>query len=160
MAIFLLVSYDFPKYLPFRLLGLRCFSYLFIGQIQPLSLVLAGLQQPPQVQSMPDRQNLEILGKCGFGVWGVCRAIFIVIVFEKRMAQKLCIIILLHFGFVTFRVHFGRTRKPIIFMVFGLMDVSMTFKNSYLSALRAEPATVLLILVVADKWGNSKINQQ
>ena len=28
----------------------------------------------------------------------------------------------------------------------------------YLSALRAEPATVLFILVVADKWGNSKSN--
>ena len=30
----------------------------------------------------------------------------------------------------------------------------------YLSELRAEPATVLFILVVADKWRNSKINQK
>ena len=29
----------------------------------------------------------------------------------------------------------------------------------YLSALRAEPATVLFILVVADKWGNSTNKQ-
>ena len=38
--------------------------------------------------------------------------------------------------------------------------VSKRFKNNYLSALRAEPATVLSILVVTDKWGNSKINQK
>ena len=30
---------------------------------------------------------------------------------------------------------------------------------NYLSALRAEPATVLFILVVADKWGNSTNKQ-
>ena len=30
----------------------------------------------------------------------------------------------------------------------------------YLSALRAEPATMFFILVVADKWRNSKINEK
>ena len=37
----------------------------------------------------------------------------------KRIAQKLRIIILLHFGLVTFRFHFGETRKVIISMIFG-----------------------------------------
>ena len=40
-------------------------------------------------------------------------AIFIVN-FGKRVARKLCRIMLLHFGIVTFRFHFGRTRKPFI----------------------------------------------
>ena len=54
-------------------------------------------------------------GGLGGGVWG---AIFIVI-FKKSVAQKLCRIILLHFGVVTFRIPFGKTRTPFIFMVFG-----------------------------------------
>ena len=43
-----------------------------------------------------------------------------------------------------------------------LKDVPIIFLYllKYLSALRAEPATVLSILVVAHKWGNSKINQK
>ena len=35
------------------------------------------------------------------------------------MAQKLRKTVLLRFGLVTFRFHFGKTRKLIIFMVFG-----------------------------------------
>ena len=37
---------------------------------------------------------------------------------------------LLHFGFVTFRFHYGRTRKPVIFMIFGFWDASTTPKTN------------------------------
>ena len=37
----------------------------------------------------------------------------------KRLVQKLRRTILFHFGLGTFRIRFGRTRKPINFMVFG-----------------------------------------
>ena len=39
--------------------------------------------------------------------------------FNKRLAQKLRRIILLHFGHATFRMHFRKTRKPFICIVFG-----------------------------------------
>ena len=38
---------------------------------------------------------------------------------KKRVARKLHQIILLHFGLVSFRFHFGETRQPIISMAFG-----------------------------------------
>ena len=50
------------------------------------------------------------------GVWG---AKFIVNV-VKSVAPKLRIIILLHLGLVAFRFHFPKTRKILIFMIFGL----------------------------------------
>ena len=37
----------------------------------------------------------------------------------QRIAPKLRRIILLDFGLVTFRFHFGKIRKPVIFMIFG-----------------------------------------
>ena len=37
----------------------------------------------------------------------------------KRIARKLRRTILRHFGLVTFRIHFRKTRKPITFMVCG-----------------------------------------
>ena len=46
------------------------------------------------------------------------RGIFILHI-KKRIAPKLCRIILLHFGLVTFRIHFRKTRKTYMFMVFG-----------------------------------------
>ena len=50
---------------------------------------------------------------------------------EKRVGKKLRRVILLRFGFGTFGFHFGKTRKPFIFMVFGFWDVSMTPKTNY-----------------------------
>ena len=64
-----------------------------------------------------DRKPKWIQAKSGFGVWGVWGTICTVN-FIERMAQKLCRIILLHLGLITFRFHFGKTRKPI--MIFGL----------------------------------------
>ena len=51
----------------------------------------------------------------GLGIWGPC---FVVNV-EKRVAQKLRRIILLHSRLVSFRSHFPKVRKVIIFMIFG-----------------------------------------
>ena len=48
-----------------------------------------------------------------------------------RSSVELFYIILLHFGIVTFRFHHGRNRKPIIFMIWGFSDVSMTPKTNY-----------------------------
>ena len=48
----------------------------------------------------------------------------------KRIPQRLRGVILLHFGLVTFRFHYGRTPKPLMIMIFGFLDVSMTPKTN------------------------------
>ena len=50
-----------------------------------------------------------------YGVWGVIFTVNTI----KRIAQKLCMMILLHFRLVSSRIHFEKTRKPFMFMVFG-----------------------------------------
>ena len=57
-------------------------------------------------------------------------AVFIINL-EKRGAQKLGRIILLHFGLVPLRFHFGKVRKPFVFMIFGLLEVSMIPQTNY-----------------------------
>ena len=53
-------------------------------------------------------ENLEKIRISGSGgVWG---AIF-TIIFKKRVARKLCRIILLHLGQVTFNFHFQKNKK-------------------------------------------------
>ena len=65
-------------------------------------------------------ENLGNLGKSNkIRMWGVCGVLFTVN-FDKRVAQKLRRIILLRFGLISFRFHFGNTRKSCIFFVFGL----------------------------------------
>ena len=49
----------------------------------------------------------------------------------KRLAQKLLRIIRPHFGLVTFKIHFRKTRKPIMFMVFGLGGRDHDSQNQY-----------------------------
>ena len=49
----------------------------------------------------------------------------------KRYGQKLRRIILRHFGLATSRFHYGRTIKPLIFMISGFSDVSMIRKTNY-----------------------------
>ena len=61
------------------------------------------------------------LGSSGSG------AIFIVNIIQ-RLARKLRRIILLHLGITTFRFHYGRTLKLLIFMILGFSGVSMTPK--------------------------------
>ena len=56
--------------------------------------------------------------KNGFGVYGGLGSHLIVNIII-RIAGKLRRIILLHFGPVTFRINFRKTRKPFIFMVLG-----------------------------------------
>ena len=68
--------------------------------------------------------------ECDLGVLGVWGVIFTANVM-KRIAGKLRRIILLHSGLITFRIHFRRTRKPFMFMVSDLADVTMTPKTNY-----------------------------
>ena len=49
----------------------------------------------------------------------------------KRIGQKLRIIILLHFGLITFRFHYRRSRTTLIFMILKFSDASMTPQTSY-----------------------------
>ena len=57
----------------------------------------------------------RILDLASVGVWGTICCVH----FKQRVARKLHRIILLQFGVVTFRFNFGKTRKPIIFNIFG-----------------------------------------
>ena len=59
-------------------------------------------------------------------VWG---AIF-TIIFKKRVARKLRRIILLHFGLVTFNIHFPKIRKVLMFMIFGPSERDHDFPNA------------------------------
>ena len=54
-------------------------------------------------------------------VWAFVEIVFGISVVNiwERIAKKLCIIILLRFGLVTFRFHYRRTRKPLTFMIWG-----------------------------------------
>ena len=79
----------------------------------------------------------------------------------KRLAQKLRRIILLLFGLVTFRFHFGKTRKLMIFMVFGFWDVTMTPKTNIICLRRHQdtPINSIKILEIFFKkiiYGNVK----
>ena len=77
----------------------------------------------PRAFLAQSRFPLENPGKSGkiqdLGSGGVCEATSIAN-FKKTIPQKLCGITLLHFGLVTCRINFGKTRKPSIFMIFGL----------------------------------------
>ena len=50
----------------------------------------------------------------------------------KRIAQKLRRTILLHLGLGTFRFHYGRTLKPIMFMRFEFLDMGPKINYPYL----------------------------
>ena len=56
-----------------------------------------------------------------FRIWGLVGSggPFVTVNLIKRLAQKLCRMVLSHFGLIIFRVHLGRTRKPLFLMVFG-----------------------------------------
>ena len=58
-------------------------------------------------------------------------AIFIVYI-TQRITKKLRIIFLLRFGLETSRIHFRKTRQPLIFMLFGVSDVTVTPTTNYL----------------------------
>ena len=74
---------------------------------------------------------MDILEKCGLGVWGAISIVRIM----KRIAQKLCRICLLHSGLVFF-ISLWKIQKPISFMIFGFLDVSMDPKTNYLQLWR------------------------
>ena len=62
----------------------------------------------------------------GGGLGGIA-----IVSFKKRVARKLRRIILLHFRLEPFRFHFGKTRKPFIFMVFGILDVPSASQTNH-----------------------------
>ena len=72
-------------------------------------------------------------GKYGFWVWGIWGVIFILncLNCKKRVAQKLRMIIMFHFGLVAFKFHFLKP-KPIIVMVFGPSECGHDPKNRYI----------------------------
>ena len=81
--------------------------------------------------------NLRKSGKnqdlgSGGGVWGA----FFAVNCKKKVARKLHGIILLHFGLIIFRIHFWKTRKPFIFMIFRFSDVTMSPKTNYFKVWR------------------------
>ena len=71
---------------------------------------------------------------------GVCGTISTVNL-KLWIAQKLCRVILFDSGLVTFRFRSGRTRKPVIFMIFGFLNVPMTPETNYISRWRHKMAS-------------------
>ena len=102
------------------------------------------------------RKSGEIREKSGVGVWEVWEAIFIVH-FKKRVAHKLRRITLLHLGLITLRIHFRKTRKPFIFMIFIFSDVSMTLKTNYFKLWRHQMTPSNQIIFGGNIMGNLKI---
>ena len=102
-----------------------------------LELHLAVLQRRITIGALRalqglDRGSGEEFQICGLGgVWGV----ILILNFNKRVAQKLRRIILLHLGLVTSRFHSGKTRTVIIFMIFGASEHVHVFQNQSISTL-------------------------
>ena len=65
-----------------------------------------------------------------WGLWGL--GVISIVDIIERIAQKLRIIILLHFGLGTFRIHFGKTQQVIMFMVFGLSGRVYDSQNQFI----------------------------
>ena len=85
--------------LNFRILNLGCKSWIVSFQ-----------------NTFAELSNLVFPGSSGkVPVWG-SGGIFTV-GFIERLARNLCIIILLHFGLISFRCHFPKLRKVIILMI-------------------------------------------
>ena len=96
-------------------------------------LQLLNCTNPTGHTAHPGRTNADFLWKSGqiqdkmrFGGLGI---IFTVNIFN-RIAQKLRIIILLHFGLIFVWIDFGKTRQVIVFMVSDLADATMTPKTN------------------------------
>ena len=78
----------------------------------------------------PYRKSEKMLENCGFGVQGLWEVIFIVNIL-KRVAQKLRIIILLHFGLQLLRFILGKPEKSSFSSLWEVADVTMTRKTNY-----------------------------
>ena len=89
-------------------------------------------------------------GKCGeiqdLGSGGRVWEAILIINFKKRGARKFCRMILLHVELVTFRSHFGKNRKPFMFMFFGLGGRVQDSQNQ--------------LCLILDKPNDSKNNQE
>ena len=98
------------------------------GGLSVLMHLLGAASRAPVTHRFAGIENLCVLSGCelpienpgGFGIWGLgglaahfdCKL-------KNRLARKLRRSILLHFGLITFRIHFWESRQPLIFMVFG-----------------------------------------
>ena len=76
------------------------------------------------------RKNIGKSQETSLGNYCHSWVMFMVILW-KRYGQKLRRILLLHFGSVIFQCHYGRDRKPFMFMISGFLDVSMSPKTNY-----------------------------
>ena len=74
-------------------------------------------------------ENLDLGSR---GVWVV---ILIVRSFKKRVARKVRRFILLHFGLVTFRIHFSKIQKVPVRIIFGLVGRVHGSQNQFSSIL-------------------------
>ena len=85
----------------------------------------------PSAFRLPPLHPTTFLGDSGTSVeWPWVRGGHFTVHFKLWTAQKLLRrIILLHFGLVTFRFHFGKTRQVFILGILWLLDVTMTPKN-------------------------------
>ena len=79
---------------------------------------LLKLEKITRNNNMDDENPSEINKKNMKAFVGHCWVIFMVNIW-KRHGQKLRRIVLLHFGLVTFRFHYGRDWKPLVFMISG-----------------------------------------
>ena len=64
-----------------------------------------------------DENHRKIIGKF-IHAFVCCVWVILMVNMVERTGQKLLRIILLHFGLVTFRFHYGGDRTPFMFMVF------------------------------------------
>ena len=71
-----------------------------------------------------DTGKIPVWGPGGLGA-------FFTVNWKLSIAQKLRRIILLHLGLVTSRFHYWKTLNPLIFMIWGFSDVSMSSKTNY-----------------------------
>ena len=81
---------------------------------------------PKKIREKTRQHSFSIFSFCWFCHFWVILMVNII----KRIARKLRIIILLHFGLVTCRFAYWRDRKPLISMISGFFDVSMTPKTN------------------------------
>ena len=91
----------------------------------------------------------KILKKCGFGVFGGFGGVIFIVIFEKRLAQQLRRIILLHFGLVSFRIHFGKTENLSFSWFSDLVDMSMTANTN-----------IIYLWTHQDTQNNSRTNSE
>ena len=73
--------------------------------------------------------------------YGNCWVVYMVSLW-KRYGKKLWSIILLQFELITFRFAYGRTLKPLIVMMLGFSDVSLSPQTNIIYLLRPQESSI------------------